>query len=117
MTSPASVDRVNTGTDPAAGLRGRPLRDLKRVRTDPESEFIVGSFRHADRHRAVLIVNDSYAYTAWPTVEWMHLSARCWRWTNPAADFDPPWTTDPESLPDFNFKAWVTDAFVLPAAP
>ena len=31
--------------------------------------FIIGTFRHADGRRAALILNHSYSYTAWPTVE------------------------------------------------
>jgi hypothetical protein len=32
-------------------------------------KFIIGAFRHPDGRRAVMIVNDNYSYTAWPTVE------------------------------------------------
>jgi hypothetical protein len=63
------VYRVNTEKNPAAALEGSPLRSLARVRTDPPADYLIGAFRHADGRRAVLIVNDSHAYTGWPTVE------------------------------------------------
>ena len=62
------VYRVTTETN-AAALAGSPIRKLARVGGDPVGEFIIGTFRHADGRRAVLIVNDNYSYTAWPTVE------------------------------------------------
>ena len=113
-----SVDRVNTGTDPAAGLRGHPLRDLKRVRTDPESEFIVGSFRHADGRRAVLIVNDSYAYTAWPTVEWDAPVGAVLEVDKSGGGLRPAVDDSPE-LAGFQLSLGSGDGrlFVLPAAP
>lgn len=40
-----------------------PLRSLG------PGEFIVGTFRHRDGRRAVLLVNYDFAYSAWPTVE------------------------------------------------
>lgn len=62
------VRRVNTGKDPASALTNSPVRLLQRVGDDPHGEFIVGTFRHADGRRAVLLVNHDLAYTAWPTV-------------------------------------------------
>jgi hypothetical protein len=63
------VCRVNTGADPAAILKARPVRKVSRVRSDPHSESIVGTFKHADGRNAVVIVNHSYSHTSWPTVE------------------------------------------------
>ena len=68
LTSTA-VHRVDTGKDPARTLGNGPLRNLSRVRTDPHSAFVVGTFLHADGRRAVLVVNHDYAHTAWPTAE------------------------------------------------
>ncbi len=62
------VFRVNTETN-ASALVGSPVRKLARVPGDPVGEFIIGTFRHADGRRAVIIVNHDYGYTAWPTVE------------------------------------------------
>ena len=60
--------RLTTETN-ATALAGSPIRKLARVPGDPVGEFIIGTFRHADGRRAVLIVNHNYSYTAWPTVE------------------------------------------------
>jgi hypothetical protein len=62
------VLRVTTETNTAA-LASSPIRKLARVAGDPIGEFIVGTFRHADGRRAVVIVNHNYSFTAWPTVE------------------------------------------------
>jgi hypothetical protein len=64
-----SVHRVNTGKETESSLQGAPIRSLARIGSDPHSEFIIGAFKHADGRRAVLIVNHSYAHTAWPTIE------------------------------------------------
>jgi hypothetical protein len=63
------VYRINTKTDPAKTLTGSPLRNLTRTGGDPHNDFIIGAFTHADGRRAVVIVNHSYSFTAWPTVE------------------------------------------------
>ena len=36
--------------------------------SDPEGTFLIGSLKHTDGRRAVLLVNHNTAYTAWPTV-------------------------------------------------
>lgn len=63
------VYRVNTGKEPAVTLTNAPIKNLQRVGSDPNSEFIVGTFQHTDGRRAVILVNHSHSYTAWPTVE------------------------------------------------
>lgn len=63
------VVRIKTGVDTGTALAGLPLRNITRVAGDPPGEFVVGSFKHADGRRAVLIVNDNYSFTAWPTAE------------------------------------------------
>lgn len=70
------VYRVNTGKSPAEALAGSFVKSMERVGSDPHSEFIVGTFTNARGERVVLIVNDSYAYTAWPTVEFDAEAAR-----------------------------------------
>jgi hypothetical protein len=44
------------------------VRSLNRVGSDPESTLLIGSLKHTDGRRAVLLVNHNMAYTAWPTV-------------------------------------------------
>jgi len=63
------VLRIDTAKPLPEASADNPVRRLSRVGADPHSQFIVGCFRHADGRRAALIVNHSYAYTAWPTVE------------------------------------------------
>ncbi|MBI1178130.1 hypothetical protein GC207_11910 [bacterium] len=68
LTSTKAV-RAKTDNHVNELLTGTGVRSLARVGGDPDSEFIVGSFKHADGRRAVALVNDSYSYTAWPTVK------------------------------------------------
>lgn len=63
------VQQRNTAQSPPSTPPLSPVRSITRVGADPHSQFIVGSFRHADGRRAALLVNHSYAHTAWPTVE------------------------------------------------
>ena len=64
------VIRIKPGDDPALVLKGSPIRTLKRDESvDPDFDYIVGTFQHADGRRAVMLFNYHYAYTAWPTVE------------------------------------------------
>ncbi len=62
------VAHVRPGQTPAEELAGTPVTDLQRAAHDPEHDFIVGAFSHADGRRAVLLVNNRYGYSAWPTV-------------------------------------------------
>ena len=68
LTSTDVVD-VQPGQTPAMELEGTPVKDLRRDDHDPEHDFILGVFRHADGRRAVLLVNNRHDYTAWPTVD------------------------------------------------
>jgi len=63
------VVRVNSGSDTRQALAETPLRNLTRAAGDPPGEFIIGSYSSADGRRAVLILNHSYSFTAWPTLE------------------------------------------------
>jgi len=67
LTSTNVID-IDPEESPAEQLKGAPLRDLTRDAHDPKHDFIVGVFKHTDGRRAVLLVNDRYAYAAWPTV-------------------------------------------------
>jgi hypothetical protein len=63
------VYRVNTGKEPGMSLTDAPVKNLQRVGSDPHADFIIGAFLHRDGRRAVLMVNHSYSFTAWPTAE------------------------------------------------
>lgn len=54
---------------PESALAGTGVRSLRKVGGDPDSRFLVGALGHSDGRRAVLLVNDSHTFTAWPTVE------------------------------------------------
>jgi hypothetical protein len=61
------VTRYSTG-NPELPLNRSGIRSVQRVGSDPDSAFLIGTLDHADGRRAVLLVNHSTAYTAWPTV-------------------------------------------------
>jgi hypothetical protein len=63
------VRRLAIGPKQPAATTPGALSSLSAVPGDPASEFLMGEFRHTDGRRAVWLVNQSYAYTAWPTVE------------------------------------------------
>jgi hypothetical protein len=63
-----NVIHVTPGQPPSEQLEDAPITDLQRADHDPEHDFIIGVFRHEDGRRAVLPVNNRYAWTAWPTV-------------------------------------------------
>ncbi len=50
-------------------LRGTGIANILHAPVDPPYDYLVGTFRHADGRRAVLLNNYRYAFTAWPTVE------------------------------------------------
>jgi hypothetical protein len=63
------VTRIVTGKDLHEALAPTPLRNITPVPGDPPAEFVIGTFTGPDGCRAVLILNHSYSFTAWPTVE------------------------------------------------
>ena len=63
------VCHIKPGDDPARILAGTPIKTIVRAEVDPDHDYLVGIFQHADGRRAVLLNNYRFAYTAWPTVE------------------------------------------------
>lgn len=61
--------RFTTAGETRAVLTNTPIRNITRVGADPANEFIIGSFKHADGRRAVLILNHNYSFTAWAQIE------------------------------------------------
>ena len=57
------VYRVEPDDDPSTALGDTPIASLTK------GDYLVGVFKHADGRQAVLLNNYSFAYTAWPTVE------------------------------------------------
>ncbi len=56
------VYQANAKSDPKTALEGCPIRSLN------DGDYRIGVFHHADGRRAVLLTNDHFAYSAWPTV-------------------------------------------------
>lgn len=112
------VRRVNTGVAPASLLTNSPVRNVERIRTDPHSELILGTFRHADGRRAVLVVNHSYSHTAWPTVEFAVPAAQVTEIDKASGQAVPAVDDSPE-LPGFQTSLGAGDGrlFLLPAGP
>jgi hypothetical protein len=65
------VYRVKPGDDPSDVLVGTPIRAIARARHDPEHDYLAGKFEDTEGHRAVMLCNYRFAYTAWPTVEFV----------------------------------------------
>lgn len=57
------VYRVTPNQNPSDMLKDTPIKSLTK------GDYLVGVFEYADGRRAVLLNNDSFAYTAWPNVE------------------------------------------------
>ncbi len=56
------VARIPRGEDPAARIQDTGIAAIT------EGAYIIGLFRHEDGRRALLIMNDDYCHTAWPTI-------------------------------------------------
>ncbi len=56
------VHRVKAKNATPDALAGSPVQAIS------EGDYLIGSFRHADGRRAVLLSNYEFAYSAWPTV-------------------------------------------------
>lgn len=72
LMSHTSTRVVEISTDAAntpRRLDGTAVRSVTHLQGDPAWQFVVGSFENGAGERAVLLVNHSYSYTAWPTVE------------------------------------------------
>ena len=61
--------RVEPKDDSAKVLMGCPITNLKRAAMDPLPDYLIGTFKHTDGRRAVMLNNHRFAYTAWPAVE------------------------------------------------
>ena len=57
------VFRVKPNTNPDDVLKDTPITSLTK------GDYLIGLFKHTDGRLAVLLNNYSFAYTAWPTVE------------------------------------------------
>lgn len=110
--------RVTTAKDAFVALAGTGLRDLQRVGSDPHPELIVGSLRHADGRRAVLLVNHDCGFTAWPTVTF-DASPDTVREVDRDTGAEVPLADDSPELPGVQLSFGPGDGrlFLLPPAP
>jgi hypothetical protein len=57
------IFRAKRGEDLNAKLAGSPIASIS------EGAWTAGVFQHKDGRRALLLLNDDYSYTSWPTVQ------------------------------------------------
>ena len=62
------VAQIHPGDTPSEKLRQSGIRDIKRDNVDPPHDYLIGTFRHKSGRRAVMLMNNRFAYSAWPTV-------------------------------------------------
>lgn len=63
------VAQIQPSDTPSEKLRQSGIRDIKRDKVDPPHDYLVGTFKHKSGRRAVMLMNNRFAYSAWPTVE------------------------------------------------
>jgi hypothetical protein len=62
------VAQIHPGDTPSEKLQQSGIRDIKRDKVDPPHDYLIGTFRHKSGRRAVMLMNNRFAYSAWPTV-------------------------------------------------
>jgi hypothetical protein len=68
----SGIVRITPEDDAAAvtkKLAGTPIKNITRMDVDPTNDYLIGTFKHADGRRAVLLNNYRHDYAAWPTLE------------------------------------------------
>jgi hypothetical protein len=105
------VCRVGHKEGFAAALQGGPVRSLS------DGDYLVGSFRHADGRRAVLLTNYHFAYSAWPTVVFDGDQASVVE-ISPATGQETPLVDDSPDMPglQLSLDAGAGRLFLLPAS-
>ncbi len=105
------VYRIHPQDDSAALLKNSPLRSLS------EGDCLVGTFRHADGRRAVLLNNYHFAYSAWPTVAFDAAPANVVE-VDPSTGQEAPVVDDSPAMPglQISLDAGEGRLFLLPAA-
>lgn len=100
------------GGKAAAVLAETPLVSLS------EGEFVYGVLRHADGRRALVMLNHSTGYTAWPTVQFDGPEAAVTE-VDPETGRAVPLLDDSPAMPglQLSFDAGDARLFLLPPAP
>lgn len=104
------VLRLPADADTGSALAGSPIRSLT------PGDYLVGTFSHADGRRAVLLNNYSFAYTAWPTVEF-DVDPDQVREVSPATGEEIALVDDSPAMPGLQLSLDVGEGrlFLLPA--
>ncbi len=112
------IQRVKTGAGQTSLAANGPIRSITGVPGDPPGEFLIGEFQHEDGRRAVWVVNDNYAYTAWPTVEF-NAPVQNVLEMDPASGAAIPLNDDSPELKgvQLSFSAGGARLFLLPPLP
>lgn len=111
-----NVYHIKPDSNASKELAGSPLKSISLVPGDPPAEYLIGAYIHKDGRRAVLLQNYSYAYTAWPTVEFDADPAQVMEVDKTTGALAPAVDSSPE-LTGFQISLGAGDArlFVLPA--
>jgi hypothetical protein len=109
LTSTGVVHR-GPKDDGATLLKGSGIRSLD------SGDYLIGSFRHEDGRRGVLLNNYDFAYSAWPTVEFDAPTNSVFE-ISPTTGQEIPATDDSPDLPGFqvSLDAGQGRLFLLPA--
>jgi len=104
-----SVERIES--EPGQPVAGQGL-----VRLLEDGDFLSGEFRHGDGRRAVMLVNQQFAYSGWPTVEFA-ASAASMVEVDPKTGREVALRDDSPDLPglQLSFDAGEGRLFLLPA--
>ena len=65
------VYRIPPESEPESKLKGTPVTRISRADHDLHFDYLVGVFDHADGRQAVMLTNYHFAYSQWPTVEFV----------------------------------------------
>ncbi len=105
------IYHVKPGDSPAA-LTNSVVRSIS------AGDYLVGTFRHEDGRRAVLLMNNEFAYSQWPTVEFA-ADPKSIVEVDPKTGRELPVKDDSPDMPglQLSFDAGEGRLFLLPAAP
>jgi hypothetical protein len=106
--------RVTT-TNAAAIPASSGLTNLAGIKGDPTGTYLIGTFDTSEHSRAIVIVNDSYSYTGWLTVE-THTDAKQVQEVSKATGRLAPVIDDSPDIPGLQLSFGAGDArfFILP---
>ena len=65
------VYRIPPESEPESKLKGTPVTRISSAVHDLHFDYLVGVFDHADGRQAVMLTNYHFAYSQWPTVEFV----------------------------------------------